>query len=88
MKLKEKTLKEKMTEIIRGAIANNEELSDGLIEVEDEFLKLIKKTQEETKKEIEKIITDEMKQFASTRLDKRGNGWDWLKRVRDKIENL
>lgn len=37
------------------------------------------------KLEVDQKITELLREFANTPLDKRGTGWDWLLRVRKEI---
>jgi len=37
------------------------------------------------KKELDDTFLHLMKEFANTPIDKRGTGWDWLKKARDKL---
>ena len=45
----------------------------------------LSRQKEEWIKTADQKIIDLMREFANTPLDKRGNGWDWLKRAKDTL---
>ena len=77
----EKEYRLKMAKILgsKGKFAMNDfvELTRDLLTRRDKEMKI----------EIEKKINDLMKEFANTPVSKRGTGWNWLIKVRDKLKN-
>ena len=54
-------------------------------EIENTFKSFLKAKLSQQKQEINNMLRNLMAEFSNTPIDKRGNGWDWLKKAKENL---